>query len=224
MVPDGNGEKKAEHFQSLDKQGDGLPVPMMALIPPPPAALMDDNLPNEVDSLSGELNCLGEDGLDLRPVASSLLRRPVSYSVSSGDPKLQPGSAPGTTPHSVKITPSMFEGSNEVIKIKVMKEVRKPGRSECWRGGWVVQREVLRCSHQPRKSARAAKSRLSPFHRCEMGGGSDEARGISVSTAIIYFRDTSVPGRAGGVCYGASLAWHLLEFVRIPFFLELAET
>ncbi|XP_053129830.1 integrator complex subunit 6-like isoform X4 [Hemicordylus capensis] len=126
MVQDGNGEKRAENFQSLDKQVDGLPVHP---VPPSPAALADDSLPNDVDSLPNELNCLGEDGLDHRPIANSLIRGPLNYSISPEDQKLMAESTSGAMPNSVKITPSMFEGNNEVIKIKVMKEVRKPGRN-----------------------------------------------------------------------------------------------
>ncbi|XP_042333795.1 integrator complex subunit 6-like isoform X2 [Sceloporus undulatus] len=126
MVQDGNGDKKVENFQSLDKQGDGL---LTHLVPMPPSAVMDDDLPNDVDSLTSELNCIGEDGLDHRPLTNSLVRGPVNYSVSSEDQKLISEPPSGTVPNSVKITPSMFEGNNEVIKIKVMKEVRKPGRN-----------------------------------------------------------------------------------------------
>ncbi|XP_053228963.1 integrator complex subunit 6-like isoform X2 [Podarcis raffonei] len=121
VVQDGNGEKKVENFQSLDKHGDGL---TMHLIAPLPAALTDDDLPNNVDSLPSELNCIEEDRLDHRPVTNSLVCRPVNYSMSSEEQKLLVKSVPGT----VKIMPSMFEGNNEVLRIKVMKEVRKPGR------------------------------------------------------------------------------------------------
>ncbi|XP_070616126.1 integrator complex subunit 6-like isoform X1 [Erythrolamprus reginae] len=125
-VQDGNGEKKAENFQPLDKPGDG---PLVHLVPPPPATVADEDLPNDMDSLTGELNCVGEDGLDHRPVVNSLVRGPVNYSISAEDQKLLVEPASGTVPNSVKITSNMFEGNNEVIKIKVMKEVRKPGRN-----------------------------------------------------------------------------------------------
>ncbi|XP_025022805.1 integrator complex subunit 6-like isoform X1 [Python bivittatus] len=125
-VQDGNGEKKVENFQLLDKPGDG---PLMHLVPPPPAVVVDEDLPNDVDSLASELNCVGEDGLDHRPVVNSLVRGPLNYSLSAEDQKLLVEPASGTVPNSVKITSSMFEGNNEVIKIKVMKEVRKPGRN-----------------------------------------------------------------------------------------------
>lgn len=128
MVQEGNGEKKVENFQSLDKQADGL---LTHLAAPSPVALVDDDLPNDVDSVPNELNCVDEDGLDHRPVANSLMRGPLNYSLSAEDQNRTAESASGTVPNSVKITPSMFEGNNEVIKIKVMKEVRKPGRSKC---------------------------------------------------------------------------------------------
>ncbi|XP_062998057.1 integrator complex subunit 6-like isoform X2 [Elgaria multicarinata webbii] len=125
-VQDGDSEKKVENFQALDKPGDGL---LANPAPTSPAAVVDDDLPNDMGSLPSELNCIGEDGLDHRPDANSLVRGPVNYSVSSEDQKLTAEPAPGTVPNSVKLTPSMFEGNNEVIKIKVMKEVRKPGRN-----------------------------------------------------------------------------------------------
>ncbi|XP_044308631.1 integrator complex subunit 6-like isoform X1 [Varanus komodoensis] len=125
-VQDGNGEKRVENFQSLDRLGDGL---LANLVPASPAAVADDDLPNDMDSLSNELNCIGEDGLDHRPVANSLVRGPLNYSMPSEDQKLTAEPLSGAMPNSVKLTPSMFEGNNEVIKIKVMKEVRKPGRN-----------------------------------------------------------------------------------------------
>lgn len=127
MVQDSTDEKKGENFQLLDKQVDGL---LTNQVPPSSVALVDDDLPNDVDSLPNELNCIGEDGLDHRPVTNSLVRGPVNYGTPAEDQKLMAESSSGTVPNSVKITPSMFEGNNEVIKIKVMKEVRKPGRSK----------------------------------------------------------------------------------------------
>ncbi|XP_032992882.1 integrator complex subunit 6-like isoform X1 [Lacerta agilis] len=120
VVQDGKGEKNVDNFQSLDKHGDGLTTHLIA---PLPAALTDD-LPNDVDSLPSELNCIEEDRLDHRPVTNSLVCRPVNYSMSSEEQKLLVKSVPGT----MKIMSSMFEGNNEVLRIKVMKEVRKPGR------------------------------------------------------------------------------------------------
>lgn len=130
MVQETNSEKKVENFQSSDKQGDGFlglhPVPLS------PAAVVDNDLPDDMDTLSGdELNCVGEDGLDHQPVANSLVRGPVNYSISSEDQKLMAEPGSGAVADAVKITPSMFEGNNEVIKIRMMKEVRKPGRSKC---------------------------------------------------------------------------------------------
>ncbi|XP_072837486.2 integrator complex subunit 6-like isoform X1 [Pogona vitticeps] len=128
MVQEGNSEKKGDNLQSLDRQSDGPlgghPVPMS------PAAGMDSDLPDDMDALSSdELNCVGEDGLDHRPVANSLIRGPVNYSISEDQKQLMAEPGSGAVPDAVKITPSMFEGNNEVIKIKVMKEVRKPGRN-----------------------------------------------------------------------------------------------
>ncbi|XP_060105839.1 integrator complex subunit 6-like [Heteronotia binoei] len=126
MVQDSTDEKKVENFQLLEKQVDGL---LTHQVPPSSVALVDDDLPNDVDSLPNELNCIGEDGLDHRPVTNSLVRGPLNYGMPAEDQKLTAESSSGTVPNLVKITPSMFEGNNEVIKIKVMKEVRKPGRN-----------------------------------------------------------------------------------------------
>ncbi|XP_048370052.1 integrator complex subunit 6-like isoform X1 [Sphaerodactylus townsendi] len=126
MVQDSTDEKKVENFQLPDKQVDGL---LTHQVPSSSVALVDDDLSNDVDSLPNELNCIGEDGLDHRPVTNSLVRGPLNYGMSAEDQKLTAESSSGTVPNSVKITPSMFEGNNEVVKIKVMKEVRKPGRN-----------------------------------------------------------------------------------------------
>ncbi|XP_051485916.1 integrator complex subunit 6-like isoform X3 [Apus apus] len=127
IVQDGNGEKKAENCQSLEKQIDGLPVQMA---PSLPAALGEDEmLPNDLDSLPVEFNCLSEDGLDHKPGANALGRGPVNYSVAGDDQKRVTESASESVPNSFKITPMMLEGNNADIKIKVMREVRKPGRN-----------------------------------------------------------------------------------------------
>lgn len=101
------------------------------MIPSVPAATVDDNLlPNDLDSLHGEFNCLSEDGLDHKSVTNALVRGPINYSLPADDQKLMEESTSGPVPNFVKITPSMLEGNNADIKIKVMKEVRKPGRSK----------------------------------------------------------------------------------------------
>ncbi|XP_074771201.1 integrator complex subunit 6-like isoform X7 [Athene noctua] len=127
IVQDGNGEKKAENCQSLEKQIDGLPVQMA---PSVPASMGEDEmLPNDLDSLPVEFNCLSEDGLDHKPVTNALVRGPLNYSVTGDDQKRAMESTSESVPNSFKITPMMLEGSNADIKIKVMKEVRKPGRN-----------------------------------------------------------------------------------------------
>ncbi|KAM6061381.1 integrator complex subunit 6-like isoform 2-T4 [Chlamydotis macqueenii] len=127
VVQDGNGEKKAENCQSLEKQMDGLPVQMA---PSVPAAVGEDEmLPNDLDSLPVEFNCLSEDGLDHKPGTNALVRGPLNYSVTGDDQKRAMESTSESVPNSFKITPTMLEGNNADIKIKVMKEVRKPGRN-----------------------------------------------------------------------------------------------
>ncbi|XP_048174676.1 integrator complex subunit 6-like isoform X1 [Corvus hawaiiensis] len=127
VVQDGNGEKKAEDCQSLEKHIDGLPVQMAPVVPA--AVGEDEMLPNDLDSLPVEFNCLSEDGLDHKPGTNALVRGPLNYSVSGDDQKRAMESTSESVPNSFKITPTMLEGNNADIKIKVMKEVRKPGRN-----------------------------------------------------------------------------------------------
>uniref|UniRef100_A0A8C4YH11 Integrator complex subunit 6 like n=1 Tax=Gopherus evgoodei TaxID=1825980 RepID=A0A8C4YH11_9SAUR len=127
VVQDANGGKKAENCQSLDKQIDGLSIQM---VPSVPAAMVDDDLlPNDLDSLPDEFNCLSEDGLDHKSATNALVKGPLNYSMPVDDQKMVLESTSGTVPDSLQITPTMLEGNNADIKIKVMKEVRKPGRN-----------------------------------------------------------------------------------------------
>uniref|UniRef100_A0A8C0GV02 Integrator complex subunit 6 like n=1 Tax=Chelonoidis abingdonii TaxID=106734 RepID=A0A8C0GV02_CHEAB len=126
-IQDANGGKKAENCPSLDKQIDGLSTQM---VPSVPAAMVDDDLlPNDLDSLPDEFNCLSEDGLDHKSATNALVRGPLNYSMPVDDQKMVLESTSGTVPDSLQITPTMLEGNNADIKIKVMKEVRKPGRN-----------------------------------------------------------------------------------------------
>ena len=101
------------------------------MAPSVPAAMEDDEmLPNDLDSLPDEFNCLSEDGLDHKPGTNALVQGPLNYSVAGDDQKRVMESTSESVPNSFKITPMMLEGNNADIKIKVMKEVRKPGRSK----------------------------------------------------------------------------------------------
>uniref|UniRef100_A0A8C9ELZ0 INTS6/SAGE1/DDX26B/CT45 C-terminal domain-containing protein n=1 Tax=Pavo cristatus TaxID=9049 RepID=A0A8C9ELZ0_PAVCR len=121
------GIKKAENCQLLEKQIDGISVQMA---PSVPAAMGDDEmLPNDLDSLPDEFNCLSEDGLDHKPGTNALVQGPLNYGVAGEDQKRVMESTSESVPNSFKITPMMLEGNNADIKIKVMKEVRKPGRN-----------------------------------------------------------------------------------------------
>lgn len=103
-----------------------------------PAAMGEDEmLPNDLDSLPVEFNCLSEDGLDHKPGTNALVRGPLNYSVAGDDQKRVMESTSESVPNSFKITPMMLEGNNADIKIKVMKEVRKPGRSKFCGWGFV---------------------------------------------------------------------------------------
>jgi len=68
--------------------------------------------------------------LDHKPGTSALVRGPLNYSVAGDDQKRVMESTSESVPNSFKITPTMLEGSDADIKIRVMKEVRKPGRSK----------------------------------------------------------------------------------------------
>uniref|UniRef100_A0A8C3RF02 Integrator complex subunit 6 like n=1 Tax=Cyanoderma ruficeps TaxID=181631 RepID=A0A8C3RF02_9PASS len=127
VVQDGNREKKAENCQSMEKQIDGIPVQMAPVVPA--AVGEDEMLPNDLDSLPVEFNCLSADGLDHKPGTNALVRGPLNYIVSGDDQKQAMESTSESVPNSFKITPTMLEGNNADIKIKVMKEVRKPGRN-----------------------------------------------------------------------------------------------
>lgn len=101
------------------------------MAPSVPAAMGDDEmLPNDLDSLPDEFNCLSEDGLDHKPGTNALVQGPLNYGVAGDDQKRVMESTSESVPNSFKITPMMLEGNNADIKIKVMKEVRKPGRSK----------------------------------------------------------------------------------------------
>ncbi|KAM7159872.1 integrator complex subunit 6-like isoform 2-T4 [Macrochelys suwanniensis] len=127
VVQDANGGKKVENCQSPDKQIDGLSTQM---VPSVSAAMADDDLlPNDLDSLPDEFNCLSEDGLDHKSAINALVRGPLNYSMPVDDQKMVVESTSGIVPNSLQITHTMLEGNNADIKIKVMKEVRKPGRN-----------------------------------------------------------------------------------------------
>lgn len=101
------------------------------MAPSVPAAMGDDEmLPNDLDSLPDEFSCLSEDGLDHKPGTNALVQGPLNYGVAADDQKQVMESTSESVPNSFKITPMMLEGNNADIKIKVMKEVRKPGRSK----------------------------------------------------------------------------------------------
>lgn len=107
---------------------DGLPVQMGPSVPA--ATGEDEVLHNDLDSLPVEFNCLSEDGLDHKPGPNALVRGPLNCSMPGEDQKRAMESTSESVPNSFKITPMMLEGNNADIKIKVMREVRKPGRSK----------------------------------------------------------------------------------------------
>ncbi|KAM3910726.1 integrator complex subunit 6-like isoform 1-T1 [Leptodactylus fuscus] len=124
LTTDGNGER-TDNGQTVDKQVDGL-SPLMG-----PAALGDDDmLPNNYDSVTDELNCLNEDNLDHKPVNNTLIKAPLDNYVPLEDSLVTRECTSGMTlPNSLKEMQSVINGNNADIKIRVMKEVRKPGRN-----------------------------------------------------------------------------------------------
>ncbi|KAM4662549.1 integrator complex subunit 6-like isoform 1-T1 [Discoglossus pictus] len=123
LIPEGNGEKP-ENCQSMEKPVDGLPSLMV------PALVDDDLLPNDYDAVSDELNCLSEENLDHKPVNNVLVKEPLENDVPMEDGLgTQECSSGILLPNSLKEMQSIIDGTNADIKIRVMKEVRKPGRN-----------------------------------------------------------------------------------------------
>ncbi|XP_044161877.1 integrator complex subunit 6-like isoform X2 [Bufo gargarizans] len=125
LITEGNGER-TDNGQAVDKPMDGL-SPFMV-----PAALADeDMLPNNnFDSVTDELNCLNDDNMDHKPVNNTLIKAPLENYVPLEDSLVTRECTSGiTSPNSLKEMQSIINGINADIKIKVMKEVRKPGRN-----------------------------------------------------------------------------------------------
>lgn len=119
-----SNEEKTSNGQVIEKQIDRLSPPIA------PAALGDDDL-NNFDSVTDELNCLDEDNLDHKPVNNALLKAPLDdYTPLQDSPVTRECISAIFVPNSLKEAQSTMNGSNADIKIRVMKEVRKPGRSK----------------------------------------------------------------------------------------------
>lgn len=124
LTTEGNGER-TDNGQAVEKQMDGL-SPLIV-----PAALgEEDMLPNNFDSVTDELNCLNEENLDHKPVNNTLLKAPLENYLCMEDSLVTRECSSGmTVPNSLKEMQSIINGNNAEIKIRVMKEVRKPGRN-----------------------------------------------------------------------------------------------
>lgn len=124
LTTEGNGER-TDNGQAMEKQMDGL-SPLIV-----PAALgEEDMLPNNFDSVTDELNCLNEENLDHKPVNNTLLKAPLENYLCMEDSLVTRECSSGmTVPNSLKEMQSIINGNNAEIKIRVMKEVRKPGRN-----------------------------------------------------------------------------------------------
>ncbi|XP_075692046.1 integrator complex subunit 6-like isoform X2 [Rhinoderma darwinii] len=124
LTTEGNGER-TDNGQAVEKQMDGL-SPLIV-----PAALGDeDMLPNNFDSVTNELNCLNEDNLDHKPINNTLIKAPLEIYVPLEDSLMTRECTSGLmVPNSLEEMQSIINGANADIKIKVMKEVRKPGRN-----------------------------------------------------------------------------------------------
>ncbi|XP_053329777.1 integrator complex subunit 6-like [Spea bombifrons] len=123
LIPEGNGERTDNNGQPMEKAMDGL-SPLVA-----PAALVDeDMLPNDFDSLSDEPSCIHQDNLDHETVNNVLVKEPLENYMPLGDSVgTQERDSTMSLPLSLK--ESMILGTNADIKVRVMKEVRKPGRN-----------------------------------------------------------------------------------------------
>ncbi|KAM8952401.1 integrator complex subunit 6-like [Pelodytes ibericus] len=124
LIPEGNGER-TDNGQPMEKPMDGL-SPLLE-----PASLSDeDMLLNDFDSVSDELSCLHEDSLEHKTVNNALGKGPLENYVPLED-ALMTQECTSSMPLSVSLKEmqSMIQGTNADIKIKVMKEVRKPGRN-----------------------------------------------------------------------------------------------
>lgn len=118
-----SNEERTGNGQVIEKQIDRL-SPLIA-----PAALGDDDL-NNFDSVTDELNCLDEDNFDHKPVNEALIKAPLDdYTPLEDSPVTGECISAIIVPNSLKEAQSIMNGSNVDIKIRVMKEVRKPGRN-----------------------------------------------------------------------------------------------
>ncbi|XP_077347547.1 integrator complex subunit 6-like isoform X2 [Lithobates pipiens] len=118
-----SNEERTGNGQVIEKQIDRL-SPLIA-----PAALGDDDL-NNFDSVTDELNCLDEENLDHKPVNNALIKSPVDdYTPLEDSPVTRECISAIIVPNSLKEAQIIMNGSNADIKIRVMKEVRKPGRN-----------------------------------------------------------------------------------------------
>ncbi|XP_018410562.1 PREDICTED: integrator complex subunit 6-like [Nanorana parkeri] len=118
-------EERTGNGQAVEKQIDRL-SPLIV-----PAALGDDDLlPNNFDSVTDELNCLNDDNLDHKPVINALIKSPLEdYTPLEVSPMTRECTSAISVPNSLKEAQIMMNGTNADIKIRVMKEVRKPGRN-----------------------------------------------------------------------------------------------
>ncbi|XP_078544704.1 integrator complex subunit 6-like isoform X2 [Lissotriton helveticus] len=116
-----------------DEGGQSLQLEMGALCPQDTHtfAVPDGVAANATDFLPGESSCSREDILDCNLNNNGLEGGPLeSCNVLVDYHEMEGQIASGTAvPNSLQVTASVDDGTNACIKIKVMKEVRKPGRS-----------------------------------------------------------------------------------------------
>lgn len=120
-------EERTGNGQVVEKQIDDRLSPLTV-----PTALDDDDmLPNNFDSVTDELNCLNEDNFDHKPVNNALIKSALEdYTPLEDSAMTRECITAITLPNSLKDAQSMINGTNADLKIRVMKEVRKPGRSK----------------------------------------------------------------------------------------------
>eukprot|EP00079_Xenopus_tropicalis_P028813 XP_012823829.1 PREDICTED: integrator complex subunit 6 like isoform X2 [Xenopus tropicalis] len=122
LTAEGNGER-LDNGQPLEKQMDGLP-PLIV------SSALDDEVvvSNDFHTVTDELNCFSDDGLEQKPV-NNVKGPSDNYMPAEESGDVQECTSGSCVPNTLKRVHSMIEGSNADIKIKVMKEVRKPGRN-----------------------------------------------------------------------------------------------
>ncbi|XP_048461129.1 integrator complex subunit 6-like isoform X2 [Rhincodon typus] len=129
---DASGEKKMDEWQPLEKLAEDVPVTSPTEGPASMSSpAMENLLPSDLQAVS-ELNHMAEDVLDHKLGTDTVMRDSVeSPSETDDETDVAVESNPGLSlaiSDRLQVHPVM-EGNNAELRIKVMKEIRKPGRN-----------------------------------------------------------------------------------------------